>query len=242
MVAKQEYHCNMRHRFTGMFLAAAVLVSAAFAQGPPASVTSLGFGGNGNKGGGPPASVTSPGFGNTGQNRFFFNPPNNHQFHGNRNPKHHHNFFPQNNFGAVYAVPYYVPLDTLEPLDDTMEQMTAVPAQYLGGPTVFDRRGPGVAGPAPVEPAPRQEVPAEAEAAPAVEPSLAADQPQTLLIFKDGRHVAVQNYAIVGDMLYDLTPGHSHKVLLADLDLDETTKQNDERGIDFRLPPHAKAR
>ena len=85
MLAQQEYHSNMRRSFTRMFLAAAVLVSAAFAQGPPASVTSLGFGGNGNKGGGPPASVTSPGFGNTGQNRFFFNPQ--HQFHGNRNPK-----------------------------------------------------------------------------------------------------------------------------------------------------------
>lgn len=143
MIAQQEYHSNMRRSFTRMFLAAAALVSAAFAQGPPASVTSLGFGGNGNKGGGPPASVTSPGFGNTGQNRFFFNPP--HQFHGNRNPK-HHNFFAQNNFGAVYAVPvpYYVPLDTVEPVDDTMEQVTAPPAQYLGGPTVFDRRGPGV--------------------------------------------------------------------------------------------------
>lgn len=232
----------MRRSFTRMFLAAAVLVSAAFAQGPPASVTSLGFGGNGNKGGGPPASVTSLGFGNTGQNRFFFNPPNNHPFPGNRNPKHHHNFFPQNNFGAVYAVPvpYYVPLDTVEPVDDTMEQMTAPPAQYLGGPTVFDRRGPGVAAPAPVEPAPRQQAPADAEAAPAVEPRPAADQPQTLLVFKDGHHVAVQNYAIVGDMLYDMTPGHSHKVLLADLDLDATTKQNDERGIDFRLPPHTK--
>jgi len=241
MIAQQEYHSNMRRSFTRMFLAAAVLVSAAFAQGPPASVTSLGFGGNGNKGGGPPASVTSPGFGNTGQNRFFFNPQ--HQFHGNPNPKRHHNFFPQNNFGAVYAVPvpYYVPLDTVEPVDDTMEQVTAPPAQYLGGPTVFDRRGPGVAAPVPVEPAPRQEAPAEAEAVPAVEPRPAADQPQTLLVFKDGHHVAVQNYAIVGDMLYDMTPGHSHKVLLADLDLDATTKQNDERGIDFRLPPHAKA-
>lgn len=265
MVAQQEYHFNMRRSFTQMFLAAAVLVSAAFAQGPPASVTSPNFGSNGNKGGGPPASVTSlgfgghrgggppasvtsPGFGNVNQNRFFSSGTG-RQFHRNHNP-HQHNFFPQNNFGAVYAVPvpYYIPVETVEPVDDTMEQMAPPPAQYLGGPTVFDRRGPGApAEAAPVEPAPREESAREesskkdVEPAPAIDTAPAKDQPQTLLVFKDGRHVEVQNYAIVGDMLYDMTPGHSHKVLLADLDLDATTKQNDQRGIDFRLPPHAKA-
>src|ERR1041384_5731521 len=114
MVAQQEYHFHMRRSLTQMFLATAVFVAAAFAQGPPASVTSPNFGGNGNKGGGPassvtspgfggnrgggpPASVTSPGFGNTGQNRFFSSGTN-HQFHRNHNPQHQHNFFPQNNF------------------------------------------------------------------------------------------------------------------------------------------------
>ncbi|HSS97193.1 MAG TPA: hypothetical protein VLK33_09190 [Terriglobales bacterium] len=262
MVAQQEYHFNMRRSLTQMFLGAAVLISVAFAQGPPASVTSPNFGGNGNRGGGPPASVTSLGFGGNrgsgppasvtsqgfgaGQNRFFSSGTN-HQFHRNHNPQ-RNNFFPQNNYGAVYAVPvpYYVPLDTAEPVDDTMEQVTAPPAQYLGGPTVFDRRGTGAPAAAPLERAPREEsareeFPKDVEA-PAVQSAPAKEQPETLLVFKDGRHVEVQNYAIVGDMLYDMTPGHSHKVLLADLDLDATTKQNDERGIDFRLPPHAKAR
>lgn len=262
MVAQKEYDLNMRGRFTQVFLVVVVLASAVLAQGPPASVTSPGFGSNGNKdsgppasvtslgfggnrGGGPPASVTSSGFGDTRQNRFFSSGTN-RQFHRNHNPQ-HHNFFPQNNFGAVYAVPvpYYVPLDTVEPVDDTMEQVTAPPVQYLGGPTVFDRRGPGIAA-APVEPAPREESAREEstkalDAASAIEAVPAREQPQTLLVFKDGHHVEVQNYAIVGDMLYDMTPGHSHKVLLADLDLSATTKQNDERGIDFRLPPHAKA-
>jgi hypothetical protein len=258
MVARQEYHLDMWCRFTKVFLAAVVSVVAAFAQGPPASVTSPGFGGNGtrgggppasvtslgfggNRGGGPPASVTSPGFGRISPNRFSFTQPTNHHPSGAR----HHNFFPRNSFGgAVYAVPvpYYEPLDTVEPVDDTMEQMPAPPAQYLGGPTLFDRRGPGVAA-APIEPAPRREhVYEEADAAPAPEPTPAAEQPETLLVFKDGHHIEIQNYAIIGDMLYDMTPGHSRKVLLADLDLDATTKQNDARGIDFRLPPNAKAK
>ena len=41
----------------------------------------------------------------------------------------------------------------------------------------------------------------------------------------------------MGEMLYDLSPGHRRKIALADLDLAATVKQNDDRGIDFRLPP-----
>jgi hypothetical protein len=37
-------------------------------------------------------------------------------------------------------------------------------------------------------------------------------------------------------MLYDLTGGHRQKIALADLDLTATSKQNDDRGIDFEVP------
>ena len=76
---------------------------------------------------------------------------------------------------------------------------------------------------------------------PAAPPEPAADQPQTLLVFKDGRQLEVQNYAIVGDTLVDLTEGHRRKVPLTDLDVEATSKQNDDRGIDFRLPPKPQA-
>ncbi len=33
----------------------------------------------------------------------------------------------------------------------------------------------------------------------------ASDQPQTILVFKDGHQVEVANYAIVGNTLFDLT-------------------------------------
>ncbi len=240
MLAGEEYHFNMRYRLTQWIAIALVLVSAALAQGPPASVTSPGFGGNFGKSNGVPASVTSPGFGKIDTGRVFFNRPGHHPFPGAGTPRRQH-FFPNTPFGgAVYAVPYYVPVAVEVPVDDTMEQVPAQPGQYLGGPTLFDRRGPGTA--VPVAPAPRREPESAMEAAPVKEPAPVADQPQTLLIFKDGHHIAVQNYAIVGDLLYDMTPGHSRKVLLADLDLDATTRQNDERGIDFRLPPQPKAR
>ena len=39
-----------------------------------------------------------------------------------------------------------------------------------------------------------------------------------------------------GSTLFDLTPGHRRRILIADLDLDATRKQNDERGVTFQLP------
>ena len=238
MLAGEEYHFNMSGRFAQWLAAVLFLVSGALAQGPPASVTSLGFGGN--RGGGPPASVTSPDFGRVDNGRVFFRPPGHHPFQATR-PQHHHNFFPNRPFGTpVYAVPYYVPGEVETPVDDTMEHASVPQEQYLGGPTLFDRRGTGAPAAA-TAPAP-QEPEREVEFAPAREAAPVADQPDTLLVFRDGHKLEVQNYAIVGDMLYDMTPGHSHKVLLADLDLDATTRQNDNRGIDFRLPPRLKAK
>jgi hypothetical protein len=63
-----------------------------------------------------------------------------------------------------------------------------------------------------------------------------ADQPGTVLVFRDGHSVEVKNYAIVGDTIYDFSQGSRHKIALADLDLSATEQQNDARGLDFRLP------
>jgi hypothetical protein len=65
-------------------------------------------------------------------------------------------------------------------------------------------------------------------------------QPSTTLVFKDGRQSNVINYAIVGDTLFDFADGRSRKILLADLDLPATQKANDDRGVDFQIPPAAK--
>jgi hypothetical protein len=37
-------------------------------------------------------------------------------------------------------------------------------------------------------------------------------------------------------MLFDLTPGHPRRVALSELDINATQKQNDDRGVDFKLP------
>ena len=119
------------------------------------------------------------------------------------------------------------------------------PDDYRGGPTIFDRRGSGQPARSFVDDYPprasrtrsdsRAQAEAETETAQPAETPV-PDQPQTVLIFKDGHQVEVQNYAVVGDMLYDLTPGHHRKIAIADLDLKATAKQNDDLGISFQLP------
>ena len=67
-------------------------------------------------------------------------------------------------------------------------------------------------------------------------PAPAEEQEPTVLVFHDGHQQEVRNYAIVGQMLWDFSAKGTHKIPLADLDLDTTRKLNDERGVDFVLP------
>jgi hypothetical protein len=188
--------------------------------GVAASVTSLG----------PLGMVPNPVF--SGINRCCFD-----------GQRHHHG---QGNFVPFYAVPvypYYPDYTIIEPgADDTME------GQYAAGPTIFDRRGPAPVpsayAPPPSKPAPQEEAPppetasAQQPVTPAPPPEV-SDQPSTVLVFKDGHETEVKNYAIQGDVLYDLTSGRPKKIELANLDLAATQKENDDRGVDFALPSGA---
>ena len=82
---------------------------------------------------------------------------------------------------------------------------------------------------------------ARVQADPSTDASPDPPQPPTTLVFKDGHQLAVNNYAIVNQTLYDLTPGHPRTISLADLDLSATEKQNDDHGVVFQLPPTAQA-
>ena len=209
-------------------------------HGVPPSVTSFGFGGHPGFHGVPP-SVTSPGFGDvhmgTHQGRFGFGA-------GNRQRHRRNTVFVSPFYGGYYYAPYDYSYDVMNPgVDDTMEDEYARP-----GPTVFDSHG--VSGeyerPAPqsdydyraginrerteLEAAPQQPLPQQP----------IANELPTVLVFKDGHQQEVANYAIVGATLYDLSDGRSKKVALAELDLSATVKQNDDRGIDFKLPAGVK--
>jgi hypothetical protein len=222
----------------GLMLLPVFVVSTTQAQvnGVPASVSSPGFGGRAVNG--TPAGVTS--LGQRGvvprQGVQFQAPPPPRRDH-NRDGEHHRRrsqvYYPY--YGGVYGVPVtesYAEDSGMEAEDETDHQ---------GGPTIFDRRGHGSE-----DYVPPVEDPALAHAslntASAPEPP-APEEPETptLLVFKDGRQVEIGNYAIVGQTLYDLTPGHARKIALADLDLEATQKQNDDQGVNFRLPPSPQA-
>jgi hypothetical protein len=58
----------------------------------------------------------------------------------------------------------------------------------------------------------------------------------TLLIFRDKHTQEVQNYAVVGGTLWIFGEQRATKFPLSSLDVDATTKANDERGVDFQVP------
>ncbi len=59
---------------------------------------------------------------------------------------------------------------------------------------------------------------------------------ETVLVFRDRHTEEIQNYAIVGKTLWVFTEQRSRKIPVAELDVPATTKANEDRGIDFRLP------
>ncbi|MGP0020454.1 MAG: hypothetical protein ACLPHP_17940 [Candidatus Sulfotelmatobacter sp.] len=155
----------------------------------------------------------------------------------------HHHHYVKYTPPAVYvvAVPYAIDIGATDDTDadDAPQNGDDSDANYQGGPTVFDRRGSGEDSYVPpVDPVPTPHA--------ADHPDMAAASPEqprepTLLIFKDGHQLELGNYAIIGTILFDLTPGHARRIALADLDLEATRKQNDDRGISFQLPPPPQA-
>jgi hypothetical protein len=212
--------------------------------GPRASVTSLGDGFTLHNPPGIRASVTSLGpQGFTPRPFFPKNPaaiPNRPFF------RDHRRHFSDGVVLPVYAVPYYYsdyPM-VVDPTDTSMEE------NY--GPTIFDRHGSGASSDdserqyderlsrlekqldeAEANSAPRTAARADVPAVPA------AESPATLLVFRDGHTAEVQNYAIVGDVLFDFSARARHKIALSDLDVSATQKENENRGVDFHLPGRA---
>ena len=245
MVTKLRYDSHLRRLNPATVVIFALVVCAltfvpeltaqvmtAQINGAPASVTSQGFGGHTTSAPGVPPSVTS-----LGPNGFNTHSAPNNRFTSTpvpaQVPRHRHNDSLRPWGGGVYAVPYPVYVDSgdaaTEPEDD-----------YRGGPTIFDRRGPGTPTAAGNRYVTRQDAVGTSQSDPPAQAAPVDDQPQTTLVFKDGQQLDVANYAIVGNTLYDLTPGHRRKIALAELDLNATAKENDGRGIDFQLPPSAK--
>jgi len=227
----KEYNSAVRRLISALVAVfALILALSAIAQAqinaPPSSVTSPGFGGRAVNG--TPPSVTS--LGPHGYAPNVYGPP------APNNGHHHHH---KTGTGAPLLYAYPVPYAVDDGAADNNGDADDNDPEYQGGPTIFDRRGSGTDSYVP----PVKDVPKPHASALADNPSADTAPPPTptLLVFKDGHKLEVANYAIVGPTLFDLTPGHSRKVALADLDLGATRQQNEDRGVIFQLPPSAQA-
>jgi hypothetical protein len=237
-----RYHSYMRYPLT-VLLVMFGMVAAPSAHGQingtRASVTSLG--GNPSFPPGPRASVTS--LGPNGFSPNFRSPNCCFSFRGGH---HRPNGFGNGRRGLgfgvlpLYSMPYYYGYgDVVNPVDDTMEQ------GYGAGTDTGQSSRTAAQNPYQDERLSRLEHQmdelentASAKTPPVTQqpPVSLADQPDTVLVFRDGHSADVKNYAIVGDTLYDLSNGARKKIALADLDVNATQKQNEDRGLDFRLP------
>ncbi|MGO9401848.1 MAG: hypothetical protein ACLPVW_00095 [Terriglobales bacterium] len=215
--------------FSVVVVVAACLPVQAQINGVPASVTSFGV----------RASVTSLGPNccanffmpaNPYPRLFFDRQASDHKSSGHRHRHEDGAFFP-----VGVSVPAYIPYAApdQEPDDDSVD------ADSSQGP----QNGPPDPDPPTTRRRVRDSAPKAAVSAPPVpaEPEQpVTPQPSTVLVFKDGHHADVLNYAIVGDTLFDFDAGRTHKILLADLDLPATRKANDDRGVDFQIPASTK--
>jgi hypothetical protein len=142
--------------------------------------------------------------------------------------------------GYAYAIPYYYPVDN-----------SAYGYDYVGGGTPDLYSGPPI-GPndpslhmiveqPPVDLYNQNLPPAQAYSSPP-EPEMPAPAPAdvtsndpTVLVFRNGQHQQVINYAIMGDSLYVFDQGRK-RIGLADLDIPATIKANEDAGQEFKVP------
>lgn len=83
----------------------------------------------------------------------------------------------------------------------------------------------------------RAKQPSAALANPVAVPS-AEQIGDTVLVFRDRRSEAIQNYAIVDETLWVFAGQRARRMPIADLDVSATAKVNEARGIYFWLPGH----
>ena len=177
-------------------------------------------------------SIPNYGFTNFGYSRWN---PYGSTAYGNGYYRGHHGY---GRTGLSYAIPYYIPAD-------------GYGYDYVGGPDLYSGPPIGPSDPmlhmvaeppptrypsadsdyAPVLPAQPQPIPQEQAAVRDATPN----EP-SVLVFRDGRKREVSNYAIMGQTVYVFDKG-TQRIALSDLDVPATIKANDDRGLEFKLPP-----
>ena len=157
----------------------------------------------------------------------------------------HHHRLNGTFIGGAYPVYVPVPVATLPYLDSSADESADEAEADRPAATVFER---GYRRNAEQYPHPGDDAddyasqPASHEDGQPRETTQASEsksvqaQPASVLIFKDGHRLELQNYAIVGDTLYDFTPGHQRRIALSQIDLKATSDANESAGIEFQVP------
>jgi hypothetical protein len=60
--------------------------------------------------------------------------------------------------------------------------------------------------------------------------------PPTVLVFNDGHRIETRGYAVSGTTVWTLDEGNVRKFPLSDLNLPRTQAENQQRGIEFKIP------
>jgi len=122
--------------------------------------------------------------------------------------------------GPVYSEPAYVPPAAPAPAVNQREVDLAYQVGRLSGEIEQLRQQQNL----------RSSPPPQTQAA--------TERPRilTVLVFRDGHRIEIQNYAIVGQTLWLVDEKAADKISFADLDLDATWKENRGRGVRFPLP------
>jgi len=232
--------------------------AAAQVHGTPAGATSLGGGHTFANPPGVPAGATSlgpRGFSNSNRGQFFQLPAQQNFRH---EPQRVHRVIipvavPLYGYGAY---PYLYSSYSSEPAEMTpadyrtvdpavaaasQPQIVVAPVQQPPQIIVIDNRGVRDA-----TDEERQEAlatrdkatkkPKTEEPKPQVKPEAEDVGPMTVLIFRDGARREIKNYAIMGKELIVFGTGTMRRIQIAELDVPATVKENDVRGLDFKLP------
>jgi hypothetical protein len=76
----------------------------------------------------------------------------------------------------------------------------------------------------------------EVRNAPPSRPAAQQDDGNAVLVFRDGRQLAVSNYAVADHTIWVLGPNSARRVPVSELDLPATEQANAKNGVEFRLP------
>lgn len=143
---------------------------------------------------------------------------------------------PRHRGGAV-IIPWYtpypvyvIPENAYSDATNSESSTAAEPPSPPRVPEAASSYAPPVTPPPSVAPAPPA-LPAVVEP-----PSPPLPKETTVLIFRDGHRFELTDYAIAGQDVLNLSGHGPHRIALADLDLPATVRENDDRGIDFRVP------